>query len=281
MIAAAVVLYNPNPIVIENINSYINSVDFVLAIDNSETLSPEINNFITNHPKIEYINNHGNQGIAHALNVAANKAIKKNYTWLLTMDQDSHFTHEMISAYLQCWSRYEEKSSISIFSPLHNINHFPVHFSDSCIATDKLIVMTSGNLLNLNVFQKIGPFQEKLFIDSVDHEYCLRSKLAGYSIKEFSHISLNHNLGEPSVIFRHGQAIHLSTHTPKRFYYIVRNRLYMWKTFHHLFPDMAGLKMINIIKTLVFPLIYHEKKIQRFFYISKGILHFLMGRYGK
>ena len=42
--------------------------------------------------------------------------------------------------------------------------------------------MTSGNLLNLKIAEKIGDFEEKLFIDEVDHDYCYRiRRKANYS----------------------------------------------------------------------------------------------------
>ena len=41
-IAGVVVLYNPNPVVIENIKSYINEIEYLFAIDNSEYPNNEI-----------------------------------------------------------------------------------------------------------------------------------------------------------------------------------------------------------------------------------------------
>lgn len=280
-LAAAVVLYNPDNTLIDNINTYVNNVDIVFAVDNSEQKKTFILETLLKNSKIYYIDNHGNQGIANALNVAANKAIEMGYIWLLTMDQDSSFDPDLLVKYFNCWNNYLNKDNIAVFSPVHNKLEYQTSSTAECDAVNKLHVMTSGNLINLNVFKHINCFNEALFIDEVDHEYCLRSKLAGYSIIEFPNISLNHNLGEPTNIYRHGQTIQSSTHSPKRFYYIARNRLYMWRTYHHLFPNLAGIQFINIMKTLIFPLIYHDKKIQRFFYIIRGISHFLIGRYGK
>jgi rhamnosyltransferase len=279
-LAAVVVLYNPNETMIDNINTYVNNVDIVFVIDNSEQKNTFILEILLKNSKIHYIDNHGNKGIANALNVAANKAIEMGHVWLLTMDQDSSFTSNMLDRYLNCWNNYPDKDNITIFSPGHNILEYQSS-TTKCETVNKLHVMTSGNIINLNVFKYLEGFNEALFIDEVDHEYCLRSKLAGYSIIEFPNILLKHNLGEPVSIYRHGQTIESSTHSPKRFYYIVRNRLYMWKTYHHLFPNLAGIQFINIVKTMIFPLIYHDKKTQRFFYIICGILHFLIGRYGK
>lgn len=278
--AVVVVLYNPDSTIIDNIKTYINNVDIIYIVDNSDQKKTSIVEKLLKNSKIHYIDNKGNQGIAHALNTGAYKAIEMGYKWLLTMDQDSSFLSEIIESYFTCFEKYVDKQNIAIFSP----KHIPLetHSEDNtCDVIQKTHVMTSGNLLNLTIFEELAGFNEKLFIDEVDHEYCLRAKLEGYSVLEFSNIFLNHNLGEPISIQRYGRTIKSSTHSPIRFYYITRNRLYMWKTYHRLFPNLLGIKLINIVKTIIFPLIYHDKKAQRFYYIIRGILHFLIGRYGK
>jgi len=280
-LAATVILYNPDEAVLHNIHSYYHHVNLILAIDNSEIPSKDFIDSLTTMPKIMYIANAGNQGMAHALNVAANKAIELGYKWLLTMDQDSSFDSDMLTHYVQCWNTYHNKANVAIFSPVHTPVEQQMLFTEKCEIHNTLQVMTSGNLLNLPLFTQLNGFNEALFIDEVDHEYCLRSKLAGFFILEFPTISLNHNLGESILIRRHNQTIQSSTHSPQRFYYIARNRLYMWKNYHHLFPNLVEIHFISIMKTLLFPLIYHDKKIQRFFFILRGIVHFLTGRYGK
>lgn len=280
-IAGVVVLYNPDDSILDNIHSYINDVDILYVVDNSDQKNNTLTQQLTENSKIHYIDNCGNQGIAHALNIAANKAIELGYQWLLTMDQDSFFDVTMLETYLNCWNKYPNKENIAVFSPIHIVLKDQTSHTTHCTVINKLHVMTSGNILNLNIFKHLNGFNEALFIDEVDHEYCLRAKLAHFSILEFSNIALNHTLGESVVIQHHGQTIESSTHSPKRFYYITRNRLYMWKTYHPLFPNLVEIQFLSIVKTLIFPLIYHSKKIQRFFCILRGIVHFLIGRYGK
>lgn len=281
LFAATVVLYNPDETVMNNIRSYYDHMHLILAIDNSDNPCKNFIESVKTLPKIVYIDNGGNKGIAHALNIAANKAIELGHQWLLTMDQDSFFDVTMLVTYLNCWNKYPNKENIAVFSPIHIVLKDQTSHTTHCTVINKLHVMTSGNILNLNIFKHLNGFNEALFIDEVDHEYCLRAKLAHFSILEFSNIALNHTLGESVVIQHHGQTIESSTHSPKRFYYITRNRLYMWKTYHPLFPNLVEIQFLSIVKTLIFPLIYHSKKIQRFFCILRGIVHFLMGRYGK
>ena len=78
-VAAVVVLYRPEQSVIDNISTYSDQVDIVLAVDNSESPNNDIVFKIKENKKIEYIKNDGNKGVAHALNLAAILAIKRNF----------------------------------------------------------------------------------------------------------------------------------------------------------------------------------------------------------
>jgi GT2 family glycosyltransferase len=65
---------------------------------------------------------------------------------------------------------------------------------------EKLVVITSGNLLKVSAFERIGGFREDLFIDSVDFDFCLRLKKSGYRIMRCNQAILYHSLGERKEI---------------------------------------------------------------------------------
>ena len=71
-LAAVVVFYFPSEKNIKNINNYIDVVDKVIVVDNSDD---EIER-MKNTEKIEYIKLGENKGIAYALNVGAKRAIE-------------------------------------------------------------------------------------------------------------------------------------------------------------------------------------------------------------
>jgi len=45
----------------------------------------------------------------------------------------------------------------------------------------------------------VGGFEEKLFIDFVDHEYCFKIKMAGHRILQTSSSILLHRIGEAKL----------------------------------------------------------------------------------
>lgn len=82
-------------------------------------------------------------------------------------------------------------------------------------------VFASANIIKLSVWDEIGRFDESLFIDEVDSDYCIRLLLGGYRITRFNTLYLNHKLGNKRfTIFPK-----VTYHSGKRLFYIFRNKL--------------------------------------------------------
>ena len=71
-VASVVVLYNPGIHVINNIKSFVNQVDKLFIVDNSERVNAEIVEQINRLSHTEYIFNKSNLGIASALKLQQN-----------------------------------------------------------------------------------------------------------------------------------------------------------------------------------------------------------------
>ncbi|QFR42554.1 glycosyltransferase family 2 protein [Sulfurimonas xiamenensis] len=273
-IYGVVVLYNPDESIIKNINSYLNSLKKIYIVDNSEEKNIDLINRIKEISyKCEYIDNYGNKGIAHALNVGAKLAIKNGADWLLTMDQDTSFNNNDL-----------EKTTVELFEI--DINKIAVVAPSHYIGDDTKpfyneIVMTSGNLLNLHLFQKIGEFDEKLFIDSVDTEYCLRIYSMGYKIKRISSIILKHNLGDIKKYKICGIKFRPTNHTFIRRYYIVRNRFYTWDKYKNLYPAFVKWEKIATFKQLIKIILFEKDKLKKIIFSFRGYFDYRKGRFGK
>lgn len=276
MLAAIVVLYNPNFEVVNNIKSYLLEIDKLYMVDNSETENLWIkNNFIDSD--IEYLYSFGNFGIAAALNIGCEAAIRDGFKWLLTMDQDSGF--ENINNIKSNINGYEN-SNIGLFYPQYKIgneiyNRFYKRMGEN------IIVMTSGNIINLRVFQEVGEFEEKLFIDYVDVEYCLRLNKLGYRIFQIPNYSISHQLGNTvyKVFFK--KKIIITNHNWLRRYYITRNRLYVISKYKYFFTDYFFTDILTFINDFIKVLLFEENKLKKIKYTFKGIYDFIRNKYGK
>jgi rhamnosyltransferase len=272
------VLYNPDNRVIKNISTYIDQVNCLFIVDNSETPSSLIReHFKSGYSKIEYITNYQNLGIAAALNLAARKAIENNYTYLLTMDQDSCAPPYMVTDLLKGTGQFDK---IGIISPLH-VNKFNTKKTSEAMFNIVLTVMTSGNIINLNAYKDIGGFNEDFFIDHVDTEYCLRLNLKQYQVIQSNEIFLDHNeanIKETAFLFR---KFYPYNHSPIRFYYKSRNRLYLKKKYGKLFPELFKIESRMFWRTNLKVILFEDQKILKLKMILYGIIDFLKSKSGR
>ena len=278
-LAAVLVLYNPEKEVVNNIHSFISQVDKIFVIDNSEKINIEIVNEIKQLAHIEYIPNNENLGIAASLNICARKAISEGYKYLLTMDQDSEAPPAMVSNLLECFSK---DNNIALVSP-HLQSPQGRNLIDARTKSCEQVftTWTSGSLLDLNIFKSNSGFKADLFIDYVDHEYCLRLKKMGYKVYICNKTSLMHSLGkieEVNLIFR---KIYPTNHSALRLYYKTRNRYYVKKIYKKDFPDFFKQDNKDFWLTSLKTILFEKEKLKKVRFMLKGYNDFRRNIYGK
>lgn len=273
-IAAVVVLYNPTDTVFESINSYIDDVDKLFVIDNSERRNKNFLDHLKKNNKVKYIWNKTNKGIAYSYNLVAKKALIEEYNWLLTMDQDSKWPSGMLTKLIQ-YVENNETDNAGIISPLHKVKGFTL----SRFRGSKKVmgVMSSGNLLNLDVYKKVGGFKEEFFIDNVDYEYCLHLYQLGYEVIALGDCVLEHQLGNIKMI--EGEAI--AIHSPLRNYYITRNTLYLIDMYNDIFPNYMDKRVAEIRNSVIKDIKYGGSPLCYLIYIMRGYIDYKRGKSGK
>lgn len=261
-IDAAVVLYNPDKSVLENIKTYSPIVNKVYAIDNSTNADEELVKLIQKEIKnLEYVSLNGNQGIAKALNVGLKKVIDDKADYCLTMDQDSKFPTdeiENIKKYLE--DNHEEYGIISLNAKGVDDN------DDFQGIKDVDVWITSGNFIVIENYLKTKGFKEELFIDLVDFELCEQFHNVGKKVGIIGEITINHKIGEPSIKRLLWKKIKVDNHSPIRYYYQFRNTEYLYrrnKTFYKRW-HRDGYK-VQLVQMLV-----GENKKERLKMIRKG-----------
>jgi len=283
--AAAVVLYNPEEDVLSNIFSYSRIVEKVFIIDNSEKRNQEVVDLLQDNEKLIYVFNGENIGVAGALNLAAKKAIEMGFGFLLTMDQDSRFLNsQMADCYGNVFGRLDNLNNIAVIS-LATRSENRINKELIKIAREKpffyknsLLAITSGSWINLNLYRKIGEFNEALFIDVVDYDYCLRARLLNFGVIHFVNLFILHKGGIPKIIFNRN----IPLYSPLRMYYITRNHLYFWLRYFGKFPVLI---IKNIYATLVFCLlfqiIFNRERFSVLIRVFRGFIDFVFNKYGR
>lgn len=278
-VAGVVVLYNPAQDVLDNIRSYLSQVGVLFAVDNSEAPDPEFVRNLSLLPGVRYISSGGNLGIASALNTGARLAMADGYGYLLTMDQDSRAVPGMVSVLLQKMHDHDPVKT-GIIAPLHLTK--PGDTSGEADACRKVLyVMTSGNLLNLQVYQAVGGFREELFIDFVDVEYCLRLNQSGYSVLQVPGTHLDHRVGDLVDIGFFRLLFRVTSHSPVRMYYKTRNRLLVTDLYRKRFPVLWWRDKLRFCLELCRLILFEPDKRAKVAMLMRGWLDYRRGKYGK
>ena len=279
-IAGAVVLYNPKRDVVGNIVSYLRDLDILYAVDNSERPDREtVGHILQLNEKVVYLSKGENLGVATALNTAAREAIKGNCHFLLTMDQDSRAAEGMIGNMLECLEG-RDLDRVAIVSPFHSL--FAGSGGDDAPSCQEVpFVMTSGNLLNLSAYLQVGPYLDKLFIDCIDYDYCLRILGCGLTIVRANRAVLHHALGDIKSFKILHKTITTSNHSPLRRYYNTRNRFYIWETYGSVAQDFVREDRRKFFGEIRNVLLGEKDKLGKMKMMIRGYLDYRRGRFGK
>jgi len=242
-ICAVVVTYFPRPENAENLAALASQVERILVIDNGsseQTLEPIES--AARRVDATVVRLGANLGIAHALNKGLELALEQGFRWLATFDQDSRATPGMIEAMARALEAYPESERIALVTPIHLDRRSGVAVSDRWreqSGADWQVIrttMTSGNLVNIEAARAVGGFEDTLFIDYVDHEFCLRLRRHGYRILEATRAVLSHALGEMELRQVGAKRVGITHHSALRRYYITRNRMLLWRQYWRYEP---------------------------------------------
>jgi len=278
-LAGMVTLYNPTDEDIKNINSYINDIDVLYVIDNTEGKSNE--DRLPKNKKIKYYFKNENVGVATALNEAARLAIKDGYKYLLTNDQDTFFRENVIKEMKKDIETHD-MSNIGIVTPWHNTKLMDK--KPDTKYDDPHDVMTSGNILNLDVWKKIGGFKDWFFIDGIDIEYCINLHKNGFKILRDNDLIIDHNLGDIFYKKLPGRLYLCTNHAAIRRYYIMRNYHYIFDMYKDNKEEIGYLYSLivqrhNIIGVLLFEKKDKFKKIRNYIRGYKDYKKGIKGKY--
>lgn len=195
-----------------------------------------------------------NAGIAAALNAGLAYACGNGYAWLLTLDQDSEPTPSMLADMAAALAAFPERRRVALVAPLHIDRRLgPSHRQRELLAADVpsqtvITTMTSGNLVAVEAAAAVGGWEERLFIDFVDHEFCLRLRRHGWLILEATRAQLLHSLGRMEFHRVFGRPLYVTNHSCARRYYISRNRIILWRRYWRTEPAWCLADVRNLLR---------------------------------
>jgi rhamnosyltransferase len=247
-VSAIVVTYHPGTARLAALlDAIAGQVDGVVIVDNG---SPEVRAWLVDAARergCELLLLEKNTGVAAAHNIGIARARALGADSVLLLDQDSlpqenmvaalegalrelARTGELVAAVGPCHMdrRSRAQSPFIRFGLLFNRHLYCGGKSgDPFIECDHLI--TSGSLIPAASFDRVGELDERLFVDTVDTEWCFRAQYKGYKLFGVCSAEMGHAVGEGSVATWVPFADDVVVHGPNRLYYIIRNHIILYK----------------------------------------------------
>lgn len=294
--AAVIVTYFPDTGALKNLGEVSGLCDIVFVVDNTP------GDMTTSFPKLQNLTvwkSPGNMGLASALNVGVRLAAKHRVENIFLFDQDSRPSRDYFESMLNFkseidrathnWAFYvpnfydRNSKTFGIFPLLGRLTLKHATCGDMQPVSDNraLIAITSGMLITLSAYKKIGPFRDDYFIDFIDNEYCLRASTLGFSIAVNCDIVLDHSIGNRSLRRFWGLTIKPNNHLPSRRYYISRNGVRTTIDYFPRYPCYAVLILARLTHEMLSIILYENKKHEKILALLLGIYHGVIGRMGK
>jgi rhamnosyltransferase len=204
--------------------------------------------------RVEILLQPGNTGVAAALNTGLRRARALGYGWVITFDQDSKPEPGFVAG---LWATHERQPQAAVIGPrileegmdgstyrwVRRHPRVPGFFQRvPCDDVDLIgltLLISSGSMIDLEVWTQLGGFDEALFIDYVDSDFCLGVLRSGRALAVSAGASLQHRLGARREGRFLGKDLRPMHHAPFRHYHLARNRVRVWRRHALAVPHWA------------------------------------------
>ncbi|AWN84380.1 glycosyltransferase [Lacticaseibacillus paracasei] len=261
---AVCVLFNPN--VREfmiNFNHYKPFFDELVVVDNSDVFNHDLARQLALMKNVTYISLGKNKGIGYAQNLGV-LHLATSIDKICFFDQDSWTSVKDLEKLFSLLSANQTYSMLALSTDGLQSKRTNIKNVDE--------VISSGSIVLRTVFEKLGGFDESLFIDFVDYEFCWRMRASGYRIGIVSGTQLHHQTNSQQVL-KHTKS------APFRNYYVFRNAILLIK--QKLVFNRSSYVVGLLLKRAVFEIVFNDNRKSRIHFIMRGIVDGVKGRCGE
>lgn len=232
-IICGIVLYNSQiNRLLEEFDSIINQVDEICLFDNGSDNIGEVENQVINKfhsKKVTLLKSKKNLGIGAALNRIFEYAESHNYDWVLTLDHDSVCPNDMVKNYTDIQLTID----VGMICP-NIIDRGMATYYYSKIDAEKPFeyikrTIQSGAMVSTKCWKDVNGFDETMFIDFVDFDFCERLLIHGYKIVKVNSVELDHELGRKEKT--------LYAYIFKKLYEKTGKRFFLYFTYKNVFSN--------------------------------------------
>lgn len=235
-----------------------------------------------------------NIGLAAAQNLGIGWARSNGFRYVLLLDQDSAPGDGMVASLLQALQGVSAAGKVAAVGPrFHDLREdraapfvrigFPLNRKLWCAADSQLVacdfLISSGALIPLSVLDQVGVMDAGLFIDNVDLEWGFRAQALGFALYGVCAATMHHQLGDARRALPFGGA-QIVVHGPLRLYYMMRNRVLLYRM-PHVPGTWKAQDMPRILAKLFLFGVLIGPRLRNLRYMMWGLWDGLHGRQGE
>jgi len=290
-IMSITVTFNPDiPLLERQLKAIAEQVYQPLIVDNGSSNVADIVNLLNRLGFIKYFRPlNRNYGLAKAQNVGIEVSVELGATHVILFDQDSvperGFVDGLASMYQELLSNGINVGAIgpTFYDPESGEDYFPTLYKGPFIVKRKsshhtrvTFLIASGCYFSLATYKNVGVMCEELFVDYIDIDWSLRCSNQGYELYMTDIARMEHSIGDNRITFL-GRT--MSSHSPLRRYYLIRNSFYMLKRDYVPFGYKIREVCFNLFRTII-GICTTNQKLKMIKYAFKGLCDGLRGNYG-
>ncbi|MGF6226326.1 rhamnosyltransferase [Inquilinus ginsengisoli] len=290
-LGAVVVLFHPTAEQVARVVELRGRCDALVVVDNTPQPDNRLAILFADHG-ITLINEGNRNGIAGAHNRGLAALFERGVDAVALVDQDSVMPEDYfpvmrefcttlaVQPFLVGPRIFEE--AIQDYVPVLETNGITVRQLDMHEDAGMqrcATLISSGCVISRAAFARIGSFDEKLFIDCVDTEYCFRARACGVPVYVTPALTLSHRIG---ALRRHKLGPYKTitlNHPWYRRYYNARNSVQLLLRHGRRYPVIFLLNLFTL-REIFYIALLEDTKLAKLAGIVLGVVDGLSGRLG-
>ena len=279
--------FRPDHNVVERARLHATQINKLIIVDDGSPDSTALDDL--DGASFEVIRLAENSGIAKALNVGMEAALDQGADFILNLDQDSVLDDDYMKRIHETFHSAAKATRLGVVLT-DSVNHqpsIPPKYSPEGFGLVEEGIQ-SGLVVSAACLRDTGMLEERLFIDCVDIEFCLRVRDHGWNIAVAPGANITHSLGEQEPYrpfgkqrLVDGQVATFQYHKPFRQYYITRNNIDLCLRNLRRRPrwvvSVGRRELVPTVKTLI----GSSQPRKQWLAVTVGTWHGLVRRRGK
>jgi rhamnosyltransferase len=289
-VIAVVPTFRPDEALLDGLRALAPQVGSIIVVDDGSPAESRLLLDSVQDAGFEVVRSPRNAGIAAAINVGIRIALERGADFVLTIDQDTVLPPRYVADCLAAFTLASAATRLGIVCTdrVNGQPSIPEHFTKEGLGLVREAIQ-SGFLISASCLAECGLFDERLFIDCVDTEYCLRIAQHGYRIAVGPGTDIRHSLGEQAPLRPFGFPVRnrdtgeietYEYHGPTRRYFITRNNVDLFLRYARVRPRWVVSAIKREISPTVTTIVSGPQRGRQLLATLVGAAHGLVRRRG-